>query len=251
MRLRYLTKHVREQNWFAVALDFFIVVAGILIAFQITNWNEARNDRVQELTYLERLSADLATTKERNTVQVDRNSRLIKGMGVTLKSLKGCKLKSEDEAAFINGLYELGRYNLPEFVAGTFEELNTTDNFQLIRNLELRRHITHLYENIERTDRIDRYVNERIVPKVNYVRRYVSFNPVKYEYRSSEVNLDTIEMDFEAICSDPVFFNSVSSVREIIITVDNLTRSLIRASEELKTAIDKELGRPVSKSKAN
>ena len=42
MRLRSLTKHVRDQNWFAVFLDFFIVVAGILIAFQITNWNEER-----------------------------------------------------------------------------------------------------------------------------------------------------------------------------------------------------------------
>jgi len=44
MRLRSLTKHIREQNWFAVALDFFIVVVGILIAFQITNWSEARSD---------------------------------------------------------------------------------------------------------------------------------------------------------------------------------------------------------------
>ena len=42
MRLRSLTKHIREQNWFAVALDFFIVVVGILIAFQISNWNEGR-----------------------------------------------------------------------------------------------------------------------------------------------------------------------------------------------------------------
>ena len=78
MLLRSITKHVKEQNWFAVALDFFIVVLGILIAFQITEWNEARNNRVQELTYLERLSTDLAATKERNTLQVDRNSGLIR-----------------------------------------------------------------------------------------------------------------------------------------------------------------------------
>ncbi|NNC37412.1 MAG: hypothetical protein HKO02_08140 [Hyphomonadaceae bacterium] len=44
MLLRSLTKHVKDQNWFAVFLDFFIVVTGILIAFQITNWNEARED---------------------------------------------------------------------------------------------------------------------------------------------------------------------------------------------------------------
>ena len=35
MLLRSITKHVREQNWFAVALDFFIVVVGIITAFPI------------------------------------------------------------------------------------------------------------------------------------------------------------------------------------------------------------------------
>jgi len=42
--LRSITKHVKDQNWFAVALDFAIVVFGILIAFQITNWSEARQE---------------------------------------------------------------------------------------------------------------------------------------------------------------------------------------------------------------
>ena len=58
MRLRSLTKHIREQNWFAVALDFFIVVVGILIAFQITNWSEARGEAQREKVLLERLHLD-------------------------------------------------------------------------------------------------------------------------------------------------------------------------------------------------
>jgi hypothetical protein len=29
VRLRSLTKHLREQNWFAVVLDFVIVVFGV------------------------------------------------------------------------------------------------------------------------------------------------------------------------------------------------------------------------------
>ena len=58
MRLRSLTKHIREQNWFAVALDFFIVVAGILIAFQITNWNEGNADRRAEYQAIERLISE-------------------------------------------------------------------------------------------------------------------------------------------------------------------------------------------------
>ena len=46
MILRRITHHVKRQNWFAVCLDFCIVVVGILIAFQITNWNEARQDNL-------------------------------------------------------------------------------------------------------------------------------------------------------------------------------------------------------------
>ena len=44
MLLRSISKHVKDQNWFAVFLDFFVVVAGILIAFQITNWSEERQE---------------------------------------------------------------------------------------------------------------------------------------------------------------------------------------------------------------
>ena len=59
MLLRRITQHVKDQNWFAVALDFFIVVLGILIAFQITTWNESLQDRGRETSVLQELEADL------------------------------------------------------------------------------------------------------------------------------------------------------------------------------------------------
>lgn len=60
MLLRSITKHVKDQNWFAVGVDFLIVVVGILIAFQITNWSEKRQANA-ELTRTEMaLQDDLA-----------------------------------------------------------------------------------------------------------------------------------------------------------------------------------------------
>ncbi len=38
MILRRLTQHLKEQNWFAVALDFMIVVAGIWVALLVGEW---------------------------------------------------------------------------------------------------------------------------------------------------------------------------------------------------------------------
>ncbi|MEL6830844.1 MAG: hypothetical protein AAFO63_11980 [Pseudomonadota bacterium] len=60
-----MTEHVKSQNWFAVALDFFIVVVGILIAFQITEWNERREQRLSERGYLEQLRSDVVELTDR------------------------------------------------------------------------------------------------------------------------------------------------------------------------------------------
>ena len=46
MILRRLKTHVEKENWFAVFLDFCIVVLGVFIGLQVANWNETRaNDR--------------------------------------------------------------------------------------------------------------------------------------------------------------------------------------------------------------
>ena len=39
MILRRLSQHIKDQNWFAVALDFVIVVVGVFLGIQIGNWN--------------------------------------------------------------------------------------------------------------------------------------------------------------------------------------------------------------------
>ena len=42
MILRRITEHVKSQNWFAVWLDFIIVVVGVFFGIQIGNWNASR-----------------------------------------------------------------------------------------------------------------------------------------------------------------------------------------------------------------
>ena len=42
MLLRKVTQHVKNQNWFAVFIDFIIVVVGVFIGIQVANWNDDR-----------------------------------------------------------------------------------------------------------------------------------------------------------------------------------------------------------------
>lgn len=51
MILRRLGAAIRSQDWFTVAIEFVIVVAGVLFALQVDNWNEARTDRERAQAY--------------------------------------------------------------------------------------------------------------------------------------------------------------------------------------------------------
>jgi len=59
MILRRVTEHVKAQNWFAVGIDFLIVVVGVFLGIQVANWNNLRIDRANERVYLEALAEDV------------------------------------------------------------------------------------------------------------------------------------------------------------------------------------------------
>lgn len=63
MRLRSITKHVRDQNWFAVFLDFIIVVVGVFIGLQVANWSNERGDRARETQVLREIAADIQSDR--------------------------------------------------------------------------------------------------------------------------------------------------------------------------------------------
>jgi hypothetical protein len=64
MILRRIREHVVHHNWFAVAIDFVIVVLGVFVGIQASNWNQARLDRQQAREYRAMLQSDLDTNLE-------------------------------------------------------------------------------------------------------------------------------------------------------------------------------------------
>lgn len=59
MLLRSVIKHVKAQSWFAVGLDFAIVVVGVFLGIQIGNWNEERVFDNREQALLAELRAEI------------------------------------------------------------------------------------------------------------------------------------------------------------------------------------------------
>ena len=64
MILRSVTKHVKDQNWFAVFLDLLIVVIGVFIGIQVSGWNEERVGKKQAENLIKRLQVDIKNDQE-------------------------------------------------------------------------------------------------------------------------------------------------------------------------------------------
>jgi hypothetical protein len=64
MVFRRLREHATHQNWFAVGIDLAIVIIGVFIGTQASNWNQDRLERRQAREYRAMLLTDLDTNLE-------------------------------------------------------------------------------------------------------------------------------------------------------------------------------------------
>ena len=55
MLLRRVIEHVKAQNWTAVGLDFVVVVVGVFIGIQVSNWNDTHSLNRQRDIAIDRL----------------------------------------------------------------------------------------------------------------------------------------------------------------------------------------------------
>ena len=134
MLLRRITQHVKDQNWFAVLLDFIIVVAGILIAFQITNWNETRKDRADEIYYLNRIIADIDESITRNDdVIAFLDSKTDNAYWVAEK-LRSGHLTEAEKPMFNERFLAVGDWRTGDFIDSTILELQSNGSLDIIES---------------------------------------------------------------------------------------------------------------------
>ena len=148
MLLRSITKHVKDQNWFAVALDFFIVVVGILIAFQITNWNEGRSDRQLRMSYLERLESHLTQTIDYLSKNQDATEQKIEIIDNFVAKLND--QETDDDALILSTTdYFTRGTSLSDFKVfrSTFDDLTASGNLEILQSDKLSKALMTLNTN--------------------------------------------------------------------------------------------------------
>ena len=144
MLLRRISSHVRNENWFAVFVDFLVVVVGLVIGFQIDTWWEGRKEARLEGAYLSEIREDFDANELALGVSIAGTERNILSMIALLE--ESSLATPTMSVAELNEKFG-SIQSMPTFVpiSRTYTNLTGSGDLKLIQNRELKNALAEYY----------------------------------------------------------------------------------------------------------
>lgn len=129
--------HLRRQDWAAVAIEFLIVVAGVFLGMQVSNWNEARAEDARATAYLTRIHDDLMA----DVAAIDRSIAFVEQASAyadsALAYAEDAQLAEGSAWRTVLAFYQAGQW-YPNLVAdATYREMSYAGDLRLINDQQL------------------------------------------------------------------------------------------------------------------
>ncbi len=150
MIIRRMADGIRTQNWFTVIIEIFVVVIGIFLGLQVTEWNDERGDRNEERRYYGQLLLDLTKDVETAEFAFLINERNDQAGDLIYAALTTDDFTIEDPTKLAVSFVFAGYAYIPLSETQTIDELKSTGNLGLLRNLDLKREISDYYGDLAR-----------------------------------------------------------------------------------------------------
>lgn len=153
MQVKRLAARLREQDWFAVAIELIVVVVGILIALQLDQWATDRAERKLENTYLWRLAGDLRAEQQgvHDAQQFARNR--LEAVAL-LEDMADGQTGNVDPRRIPWAVETASWRSFPQTTAYVANELRTSGQMNIIQSVELRKDLADHYAQIAHFGRV-------------------------------------------------------------------------------------------------
>lgn len=143
MILRRFSESLKQQNWAAIAIEFVLLVLGVFLGIQVANWNAEREASQKSVVFTERLKADLRDEDWTYQFLIAYHREVLANANRAVDALDG-KAALSDEALLVIA-YRATQYRNRNQRGTTYDELISTGNIDLIRDLTLRDTAIRLY----------------------------------------------------------------------------------------------------------
>lgn len=158
--LRRIVSGFRRQDWTAVAIELVVVVVGVFMGVQASNWNEQRETDQRAAVFTDRLKSDLREEAWGYEYYIEYYREVLANAEAAVDALTGSKPLS-DEALLIDA-YRASQFHESIRRRATFDELTSTGEIGLIRDralreLAMRTYKASAFDDIVREGKTSRY----------------------------------------------------------------------------------------------
>jgi hypothetical protein len=179
MNLRRLMEHVHKLEWTAIGIELVIVISGVFIGMQVSNWNVEREARQRGALFAERLKADLREEAWYYQLQIEYSRDVLASAERAVNALGGQAAESNE--ALLVSAYRATQYKQKARRRATYDELVSTGTLGLIESQALRDTALQVYnlptlDNVAREGMQSRYREAFRMTLPNDVQRALSRN---------------------------------------------------------------------------
>jgi len=148
MILRRFTEHLKEQNWFAVGLEVIVVIVGIFLGMQVTDWNENRKDHNDGQDFISRIHNEVLAVEQTSNRVRERRLNLISPLDSAAviifdKNKSGILTDEQCFALGTSHYFNIAISDLPSFV-----ELMSAGRVAILEDHQLRTALIELKQTL-------------------------------------------------------------------------------------------------------
>ena len=237
MILRRLTKHVRDQNWFAVGLDFVIVVIGVFVGMQVSNWNDAHQTQSERQLVETRLLSDFVLMHEDVVRAAEGHEAVLESLHTLRHAIERGEALPEEDSAIKHALGRGFSYQSSIHRSGTFLELLSSGRMDLISNealrVELLRYDTRAQRVLFNLNQIRNYMHSNM-PNLN---AYKVSAPLTRDERGRIVLSPVRSYDIQGMAVDVDFRDALDLMIENQTWVQTNVTGQVDALEDVLTVL--------------
>ena len=152
MLIRRISESLKNQNWTAVGLDLIVVVLGIFLGLQVSQWYEGRQELALKESILQRLESEFTEIANEAESAIQFHQDVILALEVVNQSVKSGQVNASDEGQFRTGLQRAMNYDLGSGRSGTYVEILSSGQFRLIQDQELRSALSKYDDRVSKAD---------------------------------------------------------------------------------------------------
>lgn len=244
MIIKRLAKALKQQDWLAVSIEIIIVVLGVVLGFQVTDWGESREQRIQEYELLSRLRIEFENNRALYDKVADEHRLSIQKASQML-AFTGPKPSGYNELQVDSLLFYLIS-ETPAYhpAAGEYQAMLASGQLALVRNDSIRIALAAWPGILERMRDTEKEMKSDVVTLFfPYVLQRIPLVTVDSQVGYIDMPPSRFERNYDTVLSDVQFENHVENRWVMARYILDAGSVVERHLDEIIRLIDAEIAR--------